>query len=121
MLRLHLKSKCKTKLSVGQRFRILILCFFVPNIMYGQVDSYYINTSKKNIERAYYFRIMDSLVAASPNDSLYGCINCVRFMKDETEAPSSGKITYFGQFDFTKGDLRKWHAWFDKKYKKRKR
>jgi hypothetical protein len=89
--------------------------------MYGQVDNYYINTSKKKLERVYYFKIMDSLVAAAPNDTLYGCINCIRFMKAETEIPSSGNITYFGQFDFTKEDLQKWHAWYNKRYKKRRK
>lgn len=88
--------------------------------MYGQVDNYYISTPRKSIERAYYFRIMDSLVAVAPNDTLYECLNCVRFMKDETGIPSTGKVTYFGQFDFTKEDLRKWHDWYDKKYNKQK-
>lgn len=110
----------KNKLNNKFLFKIL-LYFMMPNSIYGQIDNYYVNTNKKHIERTYYFKVMDSLVAAAPNDTIYECINCVRFMTAETKIRSSGKVTYFGQLEFTKEDLRKWHNYYTKKYNKKRK
>jgi hypothetical protein len=88
----------------------------MSDVVWCQV--YYIDTKDKRAEESYYFKIMDSLVLAAPKDSFYECFNCVVFMKRTTQIPSSGNITYFGQFDFTKEDLQKWHAWYNKEIQK---
>lgn len=120
MLKLKVSTDCRINSFNCECMIVVILMILSPIIGYSQ-DRYYIETSGKNQERVYYFKIMDSLVSASPHDSLYECLNCIRFMKKETKIPSSGRYTYFGQLEFTKQDLKRWHEWYDKTKKKAKK
>ncbi|MEO8772128.1 MAG: hypothetical protein ABI402_18660 [Ferruginibacter sp.] len=99
-------------------FLLIILAIIGSNFTYGQ--TYYINTNDKKAEFKYYFRIMDSLVAADQNEQLHTCINCVKHMESMTKILSSGKTTYFGRLSFTEGDLKKWHAWYTHKFKQKR-
>lgn len=85
----------------------------------AQGQEYYIKAKDKKTAFIYYLKSMDTIVNKNPSDTSFFCINCVRFMQDETRIQSSGKTGYFGREGFTKEDLQKWHEWYEKKYGKK--
>lgn len=123
-----LKVALSKNILVGGKALIVALLssFLITDNTYcqhivGDIDTYAITTADKELERVYYFKVMDSLVAARPQDTIYGCRYCISFMYQETKIPSSGHITYFGQMEFTKDDLVKWHEWYERNHKKRRK
>jgi hypothetical protein len=97
----------------NRRTIIFILVSITASINCLSQD-YYIETKDKKKSFEYYFNVMDSLIKTEDTPT---CINCVRFMQRETKIPSSGKTTYFGRLDFTRGDLERWRKWYNSKYK----
>jgi hypothetical protein len=66
-----------------------------------------------------HFAILDSTANANPNDTIYCCCrNSVDFMVKNTKIEISTDANIIGRLEFSKSDLAKWHAWFDKRYKK---
>jgi hypothetical protein len=82
----------------------LVFFLVVNSSLFGQ--AYYIKTEDKIVEFEYYFKIMDSLVTNNRNDTLFTCRNCIILLEAETKIYASGKLTYFGVFDFSKNDLK---------------
>src|SRR4051812_618733 len=67
----------------------------------------------------YHFNILDSVVKANPNDTIYACcIPSIKFMEIKTGIEAHSDGTYFGKLYFSKEDLQKWREWWDKMYKK---
>lgn len=65
----------------------------------------------------YHFRILDSLAKTTSSDILLNCAESVKFMEKNTGIEATTDGNYFGRFSCKKSDLRKWHEWYDRKYK----
>jgi hypothetical protein len=64
------------------------------------------------------FRILDSAANANPKDTFYNCCyDYVDFLETKTRIIANVDGDYVGPTGFTKNDLRKWHEWYDKKYR----
>lgn len=87
----------------------------------GYLDKAYIDSKSKTVKWQYYLKVMDSLVLARSNDSTFVCKSGIYFMETETGIISSGETTFFGRFNFTRDDLVKWHEYYDRRYKKRRK
>jgi hypothetical protein len=69
----------------------------------------------------HYFAILDSAANANNADTIYHCcIGSISFMETNTKIPSDAPGTFAGKFYFTKNNLIKWHAWYEK-YRGRKK
>jgi hypothetical protein len=66
----------------------------------------------------YHFSILDSVSIRAVNDTVYKCSASVEFMEENTGIEAGIDGDYIGPLGFLKNDLRKWHEWFDKKYKR---
>lgn len=103
---------------------LLLLCGFKRAVAQkdtGYLDKFYVDSNSKIVKWQYYFKVMDSLVLARSTDSTFACKSGIYFMETETGIISSGETTFFGRFDFTRDDLVKWHEYYDRRYKKRRK
>jgi hypothetical protein len=67
----------------------------------------------------YHFKILDSAAKMPMKDTMYNCCwNSVNFMEEYTGIEADVDGDYAGATGFKKGDLRKWHEWYDKEYGK---
>src|SRR5688572_11002332 len=63
----------------------------------------------------HYFAILDSSANAAKEDTIYHCcIGPISFMETNTKIPSDAPGTFAGKFYFTKSNLIRWHAWYEK-------
>ena len=69
----------------------------------------------KKMERefTYYFHILDSATRNNKSDTIVCCHESTWFMEEQTKIESAGEKGYAGNISFTKGDLQKWHHWYD--------
>jgi len=82
--------------------------------------SYLLKQKKNRSEFQKHFKILDSVVKASPHDTIYCCYKAsVEFMVRYTKIEVSTDANIAGRSSFSKSDLERWHAWFDKKYKRK--
>lgn len=69
-----------------------------------------------------HFALLDSIVKANPYDTIYCCYKAsVEFMVRSTKIEISTGANIAGRSSFSKSDLVNWHAWFDKKYRRKVR
>ena len=65
----------------------------------------------------YHLGILDSAARTPMKDTMYYCCwNSVNFMEENTGIEADVDGDYVGATGFKKGDLKKWHEWFDKEY-----
>jgi hypothetical protein len=75
------------------------------------------STVKANF--AHHFHILDSIVNANINDTVYvGASPSIEFLEVNTGIEAHSDGTLIGKITFSKGDLKRWHDWYNKKYKK---
>ncbi len=76
------------------------------------------NQSPLSKEFKRHFKSLDSAASAHPNDTIYiGPPAAISFMEENTGIEGSGDGTYFGKFEFSKSDLEKWRASYNKNKK----
>jgi hypothetical protein len=112
-------------------FIIVINIFFAipnaskPSAVLTQInnnkDSIFIQDLKRKTKKALFvkhFKILDSVVALHPSDTIYGggCFQSILFMVKNTKIEVSTDIGGLGRITFSKTDLLNWHDWYKKKY-----
>lgn len=81
---------------------------------------YIINQKPKKSEFLKHFVLLDSAARANPYDTIYGCCKAsIDFMVRSTKIEVSTDANITGRLSFSKSDLERWHAWFDKKCRKK--
>jgi hypothetical protein len=84
-------------------------------------ESCFFKQKQKRLEFLKHFELLNSVVKANPNDTIYCCYKAsVEFMVLNTKIEVSTDANIAGRSSFSKSDLVRWHAWFDKKYKRKK-
>lgn len=64
----------------------------------------------------YHLKILDSAAKLASNDTINCCTASIEFFEEATGIEANTEGSYVGPLSFLKGDLRKWHEWFDKEY-----
>jgi hypothetical protein len=81
----------------------------------------FLKQKQKRLEYLKHFELLDSVVKANPYDTIYCCYKAsVEFMVRNTKIEVSTDANIAGRSSFSKSDLERWLAWFEKKYKIRK-
>jgi len=97
---------------------IIIICFgcYRKASSNGSINP---NKQLADSEFVQYFRVLDSAAAEVKSDTIvHCCIGPIAFMEINTKIPASSPGGFTGKMFFTKNDLKRWHEWYDKKFKK---
>jgi hypothetical protein len=113
---------------------LLSLLLYLANPSEKQeADLYLFKTESKNITHLEevsckkckfkkHFAILDSIVSASPKDTIYNCWpGSIYFMVQNTGIEVSTEGTLLGRISFSKYDWIRWHDWYDRRYNKKKK
>lgn len=77
-----------------------------------------IQTDKDSTVKAsfiYHFHILDFIACANINDTVYvAATPSIQFMEVNTRIEAHSEGTLIGKIKFSKGDLKKWHGWFER-------
>jgi hypothetical protein len=57
--------------------------------------------------------VLDSASKTVVGDTIRCCAESLHFLEKRTAIPATGFIDFFGPLAFTKGDLIRWHRWYD--------
>ena len=68
-----------------------------------------------------HFKILDSLASTTKGDTIYTgrYVESISFMEKHTKIHSSTSGNFYGRLGFTKENLRMWHEWYDRRYRKK--
>lgn len=79
-------------------------------------------SGKKKVLLERHLRILDSVVNENPTDTIYRCcMQSIYFIVKATKIEVSTDGTTLGRISFSKADWLKWHAWYDKRYKSKRK
>lgn len=107
---------------ITRLFAIILMCssIYCSNTN-RKLDSQDSNKAMDDTTFKHHFNILDSAAKANPNKDIYACCTpSIKFMEVHTGIGARSDGTLLGKLTFSKEDLRKWHEWYDKNYKKEK-
>lgn len=94
---------------------ILVFLIGITNYSYAQ--------TKIDKQFSQHFKILDSLTKKSISDTVHTIkySKSIAFMERHTKISSSTHGNYYGKLGYTKNDLKKWHQWYNIKYKSKEK